>query len=193
MKEDNILLFDTETAGLPKKYNTPISDLNNWPRVVSVAWLLYEDGKLSEECDFIIRPEGFVIPPDVARIHGITTEKALADGEDLSVVLRNFAGYLNLVGTVVGHNLGFDEKVIGAEFLRKNIQHTLNNKEKVCTMDKSTNFCAIPGRYGFKWPKLNELHIKLFGCSFENQHNALSDIRATAKCFWEMKRLKLIE
>ena len=60
-------------------------------------------------------------------------------------------------------------------------------------MKSSTNFCRIPGNYGFKWPKLSDLHIKLFGKDFDEAHNALADIRATADCFWELKRLKIIK
>ena len=62
-------------------------------------------------------------------------------------------------------------------------------------MEISTNFCAIPstnGYGGYKWPKLSELHMKLFGTQFEDSHNAMADVEATAKCFWEMKRLQVI-
>ena len=56
-------------------------------------------------------------------------------------------------------------------------------------MQSTTNFCAIDGPYGYKWPKLSELHYKLFRTGFEEAHNASVDITATAKCFWELKRL----
>jgi DNA polymerase III subunit epsilon len=54
-------------------------------------------------------------------------------------------------------------------------------------MLSSTEYCRIPGPYGFKWPKLTELHLKLFGEGFDEAHNAAVDINATEKCFWEMK------
>ncbi len=59
-------------------------------------------------------------------------------------------------------------------------------------MERTTNFCAIDGPYGYKWPKLSELHFKLFNTGFEEAHNAAVDIKATAKCFWELKRLNKI-
>ena len=59
-------------------------------------------------------------------------------------------------------------------------------------MQRSTDFCAIDGQYGYKWPKLFELHQKLFGVGFEEAHDAGVDIRATAKCFWELRKLKVL-
>lgn len=55
-------------------------------------------------------------------------------------------------------------------------------------MESTTNFCAINGAYGYKWPKLSELHYKLFRTNFDEAHNAAVDITATAKCFWELKK-----
>ena len=82
------LFFDTETTGLPRTYRASIKDLENWPRVVQLAWLMYSNsGKLLSENDYIIKPEGFMIPKEATKIHGITTKKALADGNDLSLVL----------------------------------------------------------------------------------------------------------
>ena len=78
---------------------------------------------------------------------------------------------------------------MGAEFLRNNMSNVISNKRKICTMEKTTDFCAIPGAYGYKWPRLSELHYKLFGKHFEEAHNAAVDINATAKCFWKLKEL----
>ena len=93
---------------------------------------------------------------------------------------------------IVAHNISFDEKIIEAEFLRKRVQSDFSQKRKLCTMKSSTNYCKISGAYGYKWPKLSELHIKLFGVDFEGAHNALADIHATKKCFWEMRKMGLI-
>lgn len=81
------------------------------------------------------------------------------------------------------------DKIVGAEFLRNGMPNRISGKRKICTMESATNFCAINGRYGYKWPKLSELHYKLFKTGFEEAHNAAVDITATAKCFWELKRL----
>ena len=185
------LFFDTETTGLPLNWQAPVSDLANWPRLVQIAWALYRDGIEVGHSDFIIKPEGFSIPTNASNIHGITTEIAEKEGALLQLVLNEFQNLVMRADFLVAHNISFDEKVVGAEFLRKNMPNDLVSKKTICTKEISTNFCAIPsvhGRQGYKWPKLSELHLKLFGAEFIDFHNAPADVNATAKCFWEMKK-----
>lgn len=187
------LFFDTETTGLPKNWKAPVSDLSNWPRLVQLAFLFYDNnGNKISGGDFIIKPEGFTIPTDASSIHGISTDRALRDGQSLSSVLQHFNSLIGQANYLVAHNMSFDEKIVGAEFLRNGMQNSIQSKNKICTMERTANFCAIDGPYGYKWPKLSELHYKLFGTGFEEAHNAVVDITATAKCFWELKRLNKI-
>ncbi len=187
------LFFDTETTGLPLNWKAPVSDLNNWPRLVQIAWHQYDDsGNMISEKDYIIKPEGFSIPGEASQVHGISTERAEREGADLKQVLEEFAGLINESSKLVAHNMSFDEKIIGAEFLRKEIKNKLSQADKICTMKSSTAYCKIPGNYGYKWPKLSELHMKLFGTDFEEAHNASVDIAACAKCFWELKNRGII-
>lgn len=187
------LFFDTETTGLPRNWKAPVTDLNNWPRMVQIAWILCDEkGNRIKTEDYIIKPGNFTIPTDSSRVHGITTERANREGVDLSYVLNRFNDTLKSANYVIAHNISFDEKIIGAELLRKNITSDFNKKRQFCTMKSSTDYCQIPGPYGYKWPKLSELHIKLFGHDFEEAHDATVDINATEKCFWEMKRLGLM-
>jgi len=184
------LFFDTETTGLPRSWKAPVTDLKNWPRLVQLAYLFYDtQGKMVDQGDYIIKPDGYLIPAEASRIHGITTERAMLEGKPLLAVLHNFHALIEQSMVLVAHNMSFDEKIVGAEFLRNKMQDSLSSKKKICTMQSSTNFCAISGPYGYKWPKLSELHYKLFNTGFEEAHNAAADIQATAKCFWELKRL----
>ncbi|MCX6327054.1 MAG: 3'-5' exonuclease [Bacteroidia bacterium] len=184
------LFFDTETTGLPKKWKAPVTDLNNWPRMVQLAYLFFDtNGNKISGGDYIIKPVGFTIPADASRIHGISTERANQEGQALLAVLQAFQSLINQAEYLVAHNMSFDEKIIGAEFLRNNMKDSIATKRKICTMQSTTNFCAIDGPYGYKWPKLSELHYKLFKTGFEESHNAAVDINATAKCFWELKKL----
>jgi DNA polymerase-3 subunit epsilon len=188
------LFFDTETNGLPKNWKAPVTQLDNWPRLVQLAFLVFDaEGNEAAQGDFIIKPDGFSIPDELAKIHGISNERAMAEGIPVDEVLGNFIEHLSAVQTVVAHNLSFDEKIMGSELLRAGHPNLLLKKNRICTMESSTNYCKIPGNYGFKWPKLSELHIKLFGLDFEEAHNATADISATAKCFWELKRLGIIQ
>lgn len=187
------LFFDTETTGLPLNYKAPVSDLRNWPRMVQLAWMYFDkDGRLIESADNIIYPDGFTIPREASRIHGITTERAMEEGRQLRQVITAFGALVEEASLLVAHNISFDENIAGAEFLRCKMRNPFPRKEKFCTMQSTVNFCALPGKYGFKWPKLNELHRTLFNADFEDAHNAMNDIAATAKCFWELKKLQVI-
>lgn len=183
------LFFDTETTGLPKNWRAPVTDTDNWPRLVQLAWLSYDkDGNKTGDGDLIVKPDGFIIPADASRVHGITTERAFAEGRPLREVLERFEEAIAEAESLVAHNIGFDEKVIGAELYRAEMPDLLSSKHKICTMEGSKEFCKLEGPYGYKWPRLSELHIKLFGDNFSEAHNARADIEATAKCFWELRQ-----
>ncbi len=187
------LFFDTETTGLPRDYNAPASDTNNWPRMIQIGWILSdEDGSRIDSAEYIIKPDGFTIPVAASNIHGISTERAIEEGVELDEVLNIFSDMINDADTIVAHNISFDEKIIGAEFVRRKTANNFDSKPKFCTMKSTTDFCKIPGRYGFKWPKLSELHINLFGEDFEGAHDAFADIEATERCFFELKKRGII-
>lgn len=190
------LIFDTETTGLPRDYKAPVSDSENWPRMVQLAWQLHDEtGKLFSAKNYIIKPVGFDIPIAVANVHGITTERALKDGVDLKFVLEEFLNDLQKTHYNVGHNVEFDINIVGAEFYRLSLANDLANKPLLDTMKSSVNFCAIPGGRGggFKYPKLTDLHIKLFNKGFGDAHDAAYDVDATARCFFELLKLKVIQ
>ena len=187
------LFFDTETTGVPNDWNAPVSHLNNWPRLVQLAYLVYDaKGSLVMSKETVIKPEGFLIPKAASDVHGITTDYAIMNGRDLSEVLADFETQCRQAEFLVAHNISFDSKIMGAEFLRKLSRNPLSDQKQLCTMEASTDYCKIQGSFGYKWPKLSELHMKLFGVDFEGAHDALADIEATARCFWELRRLGLI-
>lgn len=191
-----LLFFDTETTGLPRDWNAPVEKLDNWPRLVQLAWLLCdEDGREREKSVHIVKPEGFTVPPESARVHGITQEKALAAGKDLRLVLEEFAEMIEEADFLVAHNMNFDEKIMGSEFLRSNMDSGLFRTKRICTMLSTIEFCGIPSASGegYKWPKLSELHIKLFGKDFEDAHDAMVDTSACARCFFKLREMKVID
>jgi DNA polymerase-3 subunit alpha len=189
------LIFDTETTGLPANYNAPVSDSENWPRMVQLAWECHDaEGRLTEAFSFIVKPEGYSIPFAAEKVHGISTEKAMAEGKDLSEVLQAFEESLARSSVVVGHNIEFDLKIVGAEHYRIHMRSRLTDVVTLCTKEESTDFCALPGGRGgrYKWPTLAELHQKLFGEGFDEAHNAAADVAATARCFLELLRAGVI-
>src|SRR5688572_16970122 len=182
------LIFDTETTGLPRDYNAPVSNPDNWPRMVQVAWQLHDRlGRLLGSGSFIVKPEGYTIPFNATQIHGISTERANEEGKELNWVLGEFSKALAGAQYLCGHNIDFDIKIIAAELLRCGLEDTLSHRPTIDTKCESTTaFCAIPGGKGgkFKWPTLTELYSKLFSGGFEEAHNAAFDVQATSRAFF---------
>jgi len=188
------VFFDCETTGLPRNYKAPPSDVNNWPRVIQLAWLVADgDGTEQKAVAHVIRPDGFTIPSSATKIHGITTERAMEEGADLGPVMEQFAGALEEPGAVlIAHNVEFDLGCVGAEFHRVLSRNPLQGLPKICTMRGTTEVCRLPGPYGYKWPKLDELHFHLFREPLAEAHEALADVRACVRCFFELKERGLM-
>ncbi len=189
------LIFDTETTGLPRNYAAPLTDFDNWPRCVQLAWQVHDEtGKLLSSGDYIIKPDGFTIPYNSEKIHGISTERAHKEGVPFSEAMDYFSQNLEKCTFVAGHNLEFDLNIMGSEYLRMGRENPLSQKIAIDTKDESTEFCAIPGGRGrYKWPTLAELHNKLFEVGFEEAHNAAADVDATARAFLELVRIGVIQ
>ena len=190
------LIFDTETTGLPIDKNAPLTNFDNWPRVVQLAWQIHDDkGQFIKAENHIIKPEGFIIPINASMVHGISTEHALNVGENLNDVLDIFLEALKEVKYVVGHNVAFDLNVMACEYLRvKNINPFRGmNIIDTCT-EKTADFCKLTGGLGrkFKKPKLAEIHQLLFNEGFDMAHNASADVEATARVFLELVRINVI-
>ena len=188
------LIFDTETTGLPKSWNAPITNTDNWPRCVQIAWQLHDGmGNVIEHNDFLIKPEGYNIPYDAERIHGISTELATEQGISLAEGLVLFNEALEKTTFIVGQNVNFDLNIMGCEFHRLGVENKLTSLPVLdtCT-EKTALLCQIPGGRGgkFKLPTLTELHTHLFGTGFGDAHNATADVEATTRCFLELIRLR---
>jgi DNA polymerase-3 subunit alpha len=191
------LIFDTETTGIPHNKTAPITDLDNWPRLVQIAWQLHDkNGKLTSHHNYIIQPDGFDIPYKAEQVHGISTKRAREEGHDLMTVLGAFIQDLSKTSLLVGHNIEFDINIIGAEFIRKQLApEQFLNIAKVDTGIASTEFCQLSGGIGgrLKMPRLHELHEKLFNKGFGDAHDASYDVAATARCFFALVGHKVVK
>jgi DNA polymerase-3 subunit alpha len=189
------LIFDTETTGLPQNWKAPLTDFENWPRCVQLAWQIHDSlGKLLKVKNYIIKPDGYDIPYNAEKIHGISTDLAFSKGIPISDVLKEFLEDVKNSNFVIGHNVKFDNDIIGCELLRMKKTDILADFPSIDTKDWSVNHCAIKGGRGgkYKWPTLSELHEKLFNENFAEAHNASADVEATARCFLELVRLQVI-
>lgn len=184
------LFFDTETTGVPKNYKAAPKEVENWPRVIQLAWAFYSaDEKLiASECN-LIYPNGWEVPNEKFWLdHGYSTEKSKASGIRIETALDSFISVINESNYLVAHNMNFDLPIVQAEMIRAKMS-AASKPSKYCTMMTTGNICKIPGRNkGYKWPKLEELYYFLFNEGFDGAHDALNDVNATARCFFELKR-----
>ena len=185
------LIYDTETTGFPSRYGAPHTDLEAWStaRLVQIAWQLHDiDGSLISAQNILVRPEGFEIPYASEQIHGISTERALAEGVSIQEALGVFEEDLKRTKFLIAHNIEFDLGVVGSEVVRAERSTSLWDIKTIDTKLVSTEYCALPGGRGgkFKWPTLTELHTKLFGEAFQDAHDAAYDVHATTKCFFAL-------
>ena len=169
--------LDLETSGV-----SVTSD-----RIVTAS-ICVIDGPQVHTDEWLLDP-GIEIPDEAAKIHGITTERALAEGIALAQTLDEVLPHIEKAAFAVAHNISFDEKILGAEYLRLGRPTPFLKKPLHCTMKESTQFCALPGLYGFKYPNLTELHRKLFKKAFDDAHNALADVRACKAAYYELRTL----
>ena len=143
------LTFDTETTGLPKNFRAPVSDSDNWPRLVQLAWQLNDkNGKLISNNSHIIKPTNFSIPFNSEKIHGISTEVAIKKGKEINEVLEEFENDLIKSKYIIGHNINFDINIIGAEHFRKKFKSTIEEKIKIDTAQISKSYCNLRGGFG---------------------------------------------
>ena len=187
-----ILVFDTETTGLPK-YRLPAKQqANNWPHIVSISWMLLNDNELISSRSFVIKPR-WTSPPESIAIHGITQEYAEKYGEELEYVLNEFIA--ERYDVLVAHNLNFDENVLVNALYWDLGRKTFNEfpGRKRCSMELSKDLCKLPGRYqGYKPPKLSELYYYVFRRYPDSKqlHNSLYDVEILVEILLSSKTLR---
>ncbi len=202
LKEKKIFFFDTETSGFINKKLPSGHPDQAW--CIQIGGLLTNG--LGEEIDRInsmIKPEGRSMHPKALETHGIELHVAQEHGLSELEVTNLFGIMLRKANLIVCHNYDFDWTHVVAMWER-NVNELSDESRSafyldipwLCTMKHKDiiKFCALRNKAGKpKWPKLIELHQKLFDCSFESQHDAMADVLATKKCFFELVNQGLIK
>lgn len=188
-----LLFFDCETNGLPIDYKASYEDVDNWPRVISLAWLTADlQGNTLAQQHHLIKPDGWQMPTEQFWIdNGYTQERSLAEGSPILEVLPGFLEAKKGADILIAHNINFDHRIVWAEFIRAGIPPR-SGMTKICTMLKSNSYCKLPAKKGYKWPKLEELYQVLFKKAFEKAHDALADVTACKDCFFELVKRGVI-
>ena len=182
---DYILFLDTEASGLPKKWNQPYSNSENWPCAVQLAWLIYtSNGILIKSENHFIADPAIKIAPSAIKIHNITKSFLDQNGEPRKSVMQLLADDLMAFQPlVVGHFMEFDYHVVSADFYRSGIENPLNYLPRFCTMLASSFYVRDPS---LSHLRLGELYVMLFDTKLDEQHNAYADAHGTAMCFFEL-------
>jgi len=218
-----IAIFDTETTGLAKTKLLNEESLVLWPHIVQFSYVIYDtvQNKIIKIVDFVIKiPKNINISDEVSDIHGITNLISQTSQYKIEDALIHFSNdYLNYnIDLIVAHNLSFDINMLKVELMREigAIINTTNKRqfsqmlealndmnpespELFCTMRKSIELCNLKmiSKYGkeyLKFPKLNELHIKLFNSSPKNLHNSLNDVLICLRCYYMLEyKVDIIE
>ena len=178
-----ILFFDTETTDLPD-YNSPPGP--HQPHVVQLAAVLV-DGSAEQSLATLIRPDGWTIHKGAYQVHGISMDRARAEGVPLADAIAAFQELLCRADLAVAHNVRFDRLLIDSEYLR--LGRRADWPRTFCTMVASTDVVRIPGLRGrYKWPTLEEAHRHFLGRPHTCAHEALADVRACRSIFEELAR-----
>lgn len=188
----NYLLFvDTETTGLPRRWQPPYSVEQNWPHMAQLAWQVYtEAGELvKSEAAYLPVPAGSMTAASQA-IHGLSPEFLAAQGQPPEQVLRRFLADVHQYRPrVVGHFLQLDFHMLGAAFWRAGLPNPLPGLPQFCTMQSSR---LLPLRPANRALRLAELYALLFQETMPRLHDAGTDAAATARCFFELRRQGVI-
>jgi len=191
------ITFDIETTGLVPKGLHWKTDYMQFPYIVQIAWKRSDELNVN---DYIIKPEGYEIPIESTKIHGITNEIANKTGVDFGLVFLEFIKNCLIADKIIGHNIYFDTSIIKANYLRlynnsnvDSLIFALHKNKRIDTMMKTIKFCGLKQKNSNKpkFPTLEELYFKLFSETFE-AHNAANDVIATERCFNELVKLKII-
>jgi DNA polymerase-3 subunit alpha len=189
------LIFDTSGNGAPRNWKGENNDPFNWPRLMHLAWLYYDENrKLIGKGNELIKPEGWAVKPDFGERYHVTAEELEEKGRPVREVLIEFRDVVDSAKHIISHNLRYNEGVIGGEMARSAIAHRLHHSDNYCLMQEATWMCKLAGRGGkYKWPSLNEIYGHLFQKKFGNAGNANTDAAVTALAFFKMLDNEAIE
>jgi len=209
-----ILVFDTETTGLPNSKIISPDTLSLWPHIVQFSYVIYDTSAcdIVKTVDKIVKvKEDVIITDESTQFHGITNQISKKKGKPIEGIFQEFFNDLKNIDMLVGHNISFDINIVKVELLRiiysadsssiseedlkdfKHHLHLLTNFQNICcTLQETIELCDIKavnksGKTYLKFPKLSELHEKLFETTPNNLHNSFTDILVTLRCFMKLK------
>lgn len=183
----NLLFIDTETTGIPKRWNLPYSETDNWPSAVQVSWIICdENGKEIKRENFYINNDDLKISLQSLKVHGITKEFLNKNGQERNLVLEKLSSDIQQYHPLItGHFTEFDIHTLSCDYYRASLVNPFKQSQFYCTMLKSKDYVLNPEVVYFR---LSQLYEFLFNEKMERSHNAMIDAEMTAKCFFEIRK-----
>jgi DNA polymerase III epsilon subunit-like protein len=193
-----IVVFDTETTGLPQDRRAPPSETDKWPYIVQISHIVYDvdTQTIADAADHLVAlPDGVDLPEASSKVHGITQSQLRRKGVPARVAIAEFAGALEAADWVAAHNLAFDRQVVRAECCRQGVADPFirvgAGLRECCTMMQGRALCALwaaraDGSRYIKYPSLDELHTELFAERAGSLHDALADVLVCLRCYLRM-------
>lgn len=182
------LFYDTETTGLPD-FHKPAEDPSQ-PHIVQIGAIMCDDNRrVVAEINLLVKPEGWTIPAEATAVHGITQEMAEKCGIGLTTVMGIFIDLAYKADLLVAHNDSFDAKMVRRELHHidmPSLAEGFRNRPSFCTMKATTEICKLPGKYGYKWPRMTEAYAHFFGKEFDGAHDAMADVRACRDVYYAL-------
>jgi DNA polymerase III epsilon subunit-like protein len=190
-----VLVFDVETTGLPIGKNPSITELDKWPYIVQLSYVMYDASAndITLSYDEILKlPDNVEISEESIKLHKITPQINKEKGINRQVALQTFNSILEQSDIIVGHNISFDKRMLMVECARNRVYHRFTHKgvKKIeyCTMKNSVEVCKIEktnykGETFFKYPTLTELYYCLFKDLPTNTHNSFVDVLLCLRCY----------
>lgn len=184
-----LLVFDTETSGLPKHKYSSIYKTSEWPHILQLSYIVWDldnNEIIAQENDYIKIRTYIKISQESYNVHKISKEFLEKNGISMTIAINKFIEHMKHCNIVVGHNVEFDQKMMNVECYRRSIE--IEWKPEFCTMKNSVDICKIEkvnlnNETYFKYPTLNELHVYLFKKEPNNLHDALTDIMICLRCY----------
>lgn len=183
------LFFDVETSGFISKKLSATDDKQAW--IMQLAFILSDRDRIYTEFNSLITSDGRSCNSHAQKIHHISTAQCDKGGMSENNILTPLVHGFFTADILVAHNYDFDIEFIDQFIWRSNTKWAgLKQIRHYCTMKETTELCKIPhpkwsGK--LKWPKLTELYEFLFDEEFDGAHDALADVRATRRCFYELQ------
>ena len=193
-----VVVFDTETTGLPTEKNAPFADSAKWPYIIQLSFMVFDtDSKeILEYSDHIIQLDSSVtISPESIAIHQITAHRSQHEGIPIKQALAHLADNISEADVIVGHNILFDKQMLMVELMRNKMKNCLYRNgvavPEYCTMKRTIELCKLPAINkltgelypNYKYPTLSELHTQLFCRKPRGTHNAIADVMICLRCY----------